>query len=90
MTPFRALYSYDPELQVDISPKDSATKREALAVHDRISRLAELRQQLQEHLLQSQEQQAKYYDQRHQPKLFKRGELVKLSTRNIRLKNKKL
>ena len=51
MTPFRALYSYDPELRVDISPKDSATKGEALAAHDRISRLAELRQQLQEHLL---------------------------------------
>ena len=46
MTPFRALYSYDPELQVDISPKDSATKGEAPVAYDRISRLAELRQQL--------------------------------------------
>ena len=46
MTPFRALYGYDPELRVDISPEDSATKREALVAHDQISRLAELRQQL--------------------------------------------
>src|SRR6202035_1121300 len=48
------------------------------------------REYLREQLLQSQERQAKYYNQRHQPKLFKRGDLVKLSTKNLRLKNKKL
>ena len=46
MTPFRALYGYDPELRVDISPEDSTTKGEALVVHDQISRLIKLRQQL--------------------------------------------
>jgi transposase InsO family protein len=35
ITPFRALYGYDPELQVDInSAEDAASKGEALAVHD--------------------------------------------------------
>ncbi len=43
MTPFRALYDYDPELQVDISPEDSTTKREVLVVYDRILRLIKLR-----------------------------------------------
>ncbi len=43
MTPFRALYSYDPELRVDISPKDSTTKEKVLVVHDRILCLTKLR-----------------------------------------------
>src|SRR6266567_2619760 len=91
ITPFRALYGYNPELRVDInSAEDAATKGEALAAHDRIARLTELREYLQEQLLQSQERQAKYYNQRHQLKLFKRGNLVKLLTKNLRLKNKKL
>src|SRR5271156_3180300 len=83
-----ALYSYNPELRFDI--EDAATKGETLAACDRILRLQELRERLKEELLKSQERQAKYYNQKHQPKLFKRGDLVKLSTRNLRLKDKKL
>ena len=83
-----ALYGYNLELRFDI--KDAATKREILAARDRILRLQELRDRLREELLKSQERQAKYYNQKHQPKLFKRGDLVKLSTRNLRLKDKKL
>ena len=33
---------------------------------------------------------AKYYNQKHVPKQFKRGQLVKLSTRNLKLKYPKL
>ena len=91
ITPFQALYRYDPELQIDItSAEDTTSKGEAPAAHDQIARLTDLREYLREQLLQSQERQAKYYNQRHQPKLFKQGQLVKLSTRNLRLKNKKL
>ena len=72
MSPFKALYSYDPdlrttlrtELRTDTSPEDSASQGEVLAAYDRIARLTELRQQLRDHLLQSQERQAKYYNQR--------------------------
>jgi hypothetical protein len=47
ITPFRALYGYDPKLRVDItSTKDTASKGEALAAHDRITRLTELREYL--------------------------------------------
>ena len=91
ITPFRALYGYDPDLRIDVnSAADSATKGEAPAAHDRVTRLNDLRERLKEQLLYSQEHQAKYYNQRHIPKLFKRGNLVKLSTRNLRLKDKKL
>src|SRR5436190_13462874 len=88
ITPFMALYGYNPELRFDV--EDTITKGETPAARDRILRLKELRDRLKEELLKSQERQAKYYNQRHQPKLFKRGELVKLSTRNLRLKYKKL
>ena len=47
ITPFRALYGYNPKLRVNInSAKDTANKGEALAVHDRIARLTELREYL--------------------------------------------
>ena len=88
MTPFMALYGYNPELRFDI--EDTATKGETPAARDRILRLKELRDRLKEELLKSQERQAKYYNQKHLPKLFKRGSLVKLSTKNLRLKDKKL
>ena len=52
MSPFKALYSYDPdlrttlrtELRTDTSPEDSTSRGEALAVYNRIARLTELRQ----------------------------------------------
>ena len=87
-TPFLALYGYHPELRFDI--EDTATTGETPAAHDRVLRLQELRDRLREELLKSQERQAKYYNQKHLPKLFKRGDWVKLSTRNLRLKDKKL
>jgi hypothetical protein len=88
ITPFMALYGYNPELRFDV--EDTATKGETPAARDRVLRLKELRDRLKEELLKAQERQAKYYNQRHQPMLFKRGSLVKLSTRNLRLKDKKL
>ena len=66
ITPFWALYRYDPKLQINItSTKDTASKGEAPAAHDRIARLTELQEYLQDQLLQSQERQAKYYNQWH-------------------------
>ena len=48
MSPFKALYSYDPDLRTDLrtntSPEDSTSRGEALAAYDRITRLTELRQ----------------------------------------------
>ena len=53
MSPFKALYSYDPDLRTDlrtnlrtelpISPEDSASRGEVPAVYNRIARLTELR-----------------------------------------------
>jgi hypothetical protein len=88
ITPFMALYGYNPELRIDIG--DTVNQGEAPAARDRILRLQELRDRLRDELIKSQERQSKYYNQRHIPRLFSRGNLVKLSTRNLRLKDKKL
>jgi len=90
MTPFRALYGYDPDLHIDFAVADDVRLGEVPAAQDRVKRLHQLRERLRDKLQQAQEAQAKYYDQRHQPMEFKRGDKVKLSTRNLRLKNKKL
>ena len=60
VTPFIALYSYNPELRFNV--KDTATKGEAPAIKDHVVRLQELRNRLREELLKSQERQAKYYN----------------------------
>ena len=88
MSPFKALYGYDPEFHVDIA--DDVPEGEIPAAKNRIQRLHELRQGLREQLARAQERQIKYYNKRHMPKNFKRGSLVKLSTRNLKLKDKKL
>ena len=52
MSPFKALYGYDPdlwttlrtELRTDTSPEDSASRGKVLAAYNRITRLTELRQ----------------------------------------------
>jgi hypothetical protein len=82
------LYSYNPELRFNI--EDTATKGETPAACDQILCLQKLRDRLREKLLKSQKRQTKYYNQKHQPKLFKHRDLVKLSTKNLQLKNKKL
>ncbi len=53
VSPFMALYEYNPELRFDI--EDNIHSGEALAARDRIVRLQELREKLKDKLLQSQE-----------------------------------
>lgn len=56
-----ALYGYNPELRFDV--EDTANAGEAPAARERIQRLYDLRERLKEELLQSQERQAKYYNE---------------------------
>ena len=88
MSPFKAMYGYDPEFHVDVA--DDTPRGGIPAAKDRIEKLHELRTALREQVLKAQEHQMKYYNQRHMPIEFKRGSLVKLSTRNLKLKDKKL
>ena len=53
ITPFIALYGYNPELRIDVA--DTIIAGEALAARDRVVRLQELRERLREELIKSQE-----------------------------------
>ena len=47
ITPFQALYRYNPELQINItSAKDTTSKGEAPVAHDWIARLMDLQEYL--------------------------------------------
>ena len=60
------------------------------AAKDRVEKLHELRQELRTKLTEAHERMANYYNKRHVPKQFKVGDLVKLSTKNLKLRNRKL
>lgn len=80
-TPFRCMYGYDPELRIDV--EDDVPEGGILSAKDRVSRLQALRKEAEQQWGQTQEHQVKYYNQRHKPMEFTRGQLVKLSTRNF-------
>src|SRR6266566_276984 len=80
MTPFKYVYGYDPELHVDVG--DAVPEGEIPSAKERAETLKKLRRELQRQMIKAQEHQAKYYNLRHKPMEFKRGQLVKLSTRN--------
>ena len=79
------MYGYDPEIRFDVA--DDVPEVEIPAARYRIRHLQKLREELCKKLTTAQGRQKRYYDQRHVPKQFKRGDLVKLSTKNLRLKN---
>jgi hypothetical protein len=82
------MYGYDPDFHIDIA--DNVSPERVPAAKERILKLQHLRDQLRNQWIQAQERQQKSYNQRHQEAGFKQGILVKLSTRNLKLKDKKL
>jgi hypothetical protein len=53
ITLFKALYSYNPKLRINLSTKDSTNKEEVPAARDRITYLNKLRERLKSQLVQS-------------------------------------
>lgn len=84
MSPFQALLGYSPDFHIRI--EDDAPSGEVPAATARIQKLGELRQKLEKHWQNTTEAQAKYYNSRHKPMEFQRGDLVLLSTKNLKLK----
>jgi hypothetical protein len=85
-TPNNLLYGMDCNIRLHL-PDATAKIPEASA---RIEKLHQLRQSLRERLAQASERMTKYYNRNHIPKQFNKGQLVKLSTKNLRLKHQKL
>jgi hypothetical protein len=84
----RLLHGFDCEIRVDVA--DNVTERRIPAAKDRIEKLHQLRQELRLRLVEAQERMATYYNARHVPKQFRVGDFVKLSTKNLKLKYRKL
>jgi transposase InsO family protein len=85
LSPFKALYGYDPNFH--LRAEDGTPGGEVPATTARLQKLQELREKLQEGWRKASESQAKHYNKRHVPKEFRKKQLVALSTRNLRLKS---
>lgn len=83
-SPFQALLGYSPDFR--LRTEDGAPSEGVPAVTARAEKLEKLRAQLKDQWREAVESQAKYYNQRHEPMKFKRGDMVALSTRNLRMK----
>ena len=88
VSPNKFLYGHECEMHFQDTPNQKMLKTPA--ARDRIKQLHMLRNRLRDDLAQSIKRTIEYYDSKHVPKQFKRGELVKLSTKNLQFKNKKL
>ena len=82
------IFGFDCSIRLDIA--DNVLKGKIPAAYNRVTKLHKLREDLWDKLAAARERIKKYYDQRHTPMQFKHGELVKLSTANLKLKKGKL
>lgn len=66
--------------------EDVHHKGEAPAATDRIQRMKAVRIVATAQLAHAQEQQKRYYDKKHDPQAFRKGDCVLLSTKHLRMK----
>jgi transposase InsO family protein len=84
-SPFEVVLGYHPDFRFDT--EDGAFKGEIPAAKERIQRIHDLRNSLQKRLLRASESQTKYYNKRHQPMRFSKGDLVIVSMKNLRIRS---
>jgi len=86
LTPFQALMGYNPTMSRRIegeAPSEGAWHPNA---QERLVQLQRIRTQLEQHWAEAVANQKRYYDAKHQKHEFRKGQLVLLSTRNLKLK----
>ena len=83
-SPFYLNYGYEPITPIELIPGDELTKTKSVASF--IQRVALNWKLARENLDRSACLQAKYYDKKHWDVGYKVGDLVLLSTRNLKLK----
>jgi hypothetical protein len=87
MSPFRILYGWDPELDTSIQEaRDELQKERVPVALELAKRVRETHDALAARWRYAIEQQARYYDRRHTPRTYSIGDLVLLSTRNLKLR----
>jgi len=88
MSPNRLLFGFDCDIRIDVA--DNVSERRIPAAKDRVEKLYQLRQRLRSRLIEAQERMARYYNATHVPKQFPVGSFVKLSTKHLKFKHRKL
>jgi hypothetical protein len=84
-SPFRVVLGYDPPALMN--DEDTVPEGKIPAAKERIQRIHDLRKDLQARLEAASESQAKHYNKRHQPITFQKGQLVLVSTKNLRVRD---
>ena len=83
-SPFYLLYGFNPDIHYEV--EDDSAEERIPAAKDRIKHLHEMRQALTERLKHASSKQAEYYNKKHKPMEYHVGDLVMLSTRNLKQK----
>ena len=83
-SPFYLNYGYEPVVPIQLLKGDEIARTESVAAFTQ--RVASDWKLARENLERSVQLQAKYYDKKHRDVSYKAGDLVLLSTRNLRLK----
>jgi hypothetical protein len=83
MSPFRALYGYEPQLESNAA--DDVPGGEVPTGAQRAEEVIQLRKRLTENLHKALDSQAKGYNKRHTPMKFAKETWVLLSTKNLKL-----
>lgn len=83
-SPFFVIQGQHPRMPD--APEDGRRGGEVPAEAERIERMRKARSSLEAHVKKAQEWQQEYYNRKHLPAAFKKGDMVLLSTKNLRLK----
>jgi hypothetical protein len=87
-TPFQIVYGYNPITPMNVFDKQPAEDEpEVIEVEKYIGRCRDIIKCSAENIKKSQEQQTKFYNQKHRDEKFKQGDLVLLSSENLPFKN---
>lgn len=90
VSPFMLMYGYNPEIHVRL--EDEKHEEEVPAAKEKIEAISKLRKELEQRWQRAIDSQVKAYNKKHKPISFNVGDLVMLSTKNLKQKrpNKKL
>lgn len=83
-TPFFVVQGLHPRMPH--TPEDERSGEEVPAVAERMQRIRDSREALEERIQKAQEYQQRYYNKKHLAIELKKGDMVLLSTKNLKLK----
>lgn len=83
-SPFFACYGFTPHIHFNV--EDNAHRGEVLAAREHAERIEKMRKSMADCWQEASKLQARAYNRRHKPMSFKKGDLVMLTTKNLKQK----